>query len=478
MGLAPASVATPPLDVRAMLDATLDQTLTLHEAHINPAYAGVLRTIGFDQKWARGEGAYLWDDKGERYIDCLGGYAVFNVGRNHPVVRDALRQAMDLDLPNLLGIGAFRVSGLLAKELLAIAPGDALTKVFFCSAGTEANEAAIKFARAATGRARIVYCHRSYHGLSMGSLSVTGNSEFREGFGPLLADTTEVPFNDPAALERELARGDVAAFIVEPIQGKGVNLPADEYLREASRLCHLHGAKLILDEIQTGLGRTGRWFACEHFGAGVDWQPDLITIAKGLSGGYVPVAAVLMTERVNASVFSSMSNCSRIQTTFGQNDLAMVAGLAALHVLKHERIIENAASVGEHLMSGLRRVLGGFEMVKAVRGKGLMIGIEFQRPASMMLRMGWDALHKLDASLFCQAIIMPLMSDHRVIAQVAGHRLDVIKLIPPLVLSREDADEVVAAFAACVGACHQFPGPAWEVGKKLSGAAMKRFVTS
>ncbi len=478
MGLAWTGMGAPPLNVRAMLDAAQDDTLNLHEAHINPAYAAVLRTIGFDQKWVRGEGAYLWDDKGARYIDCLGGYAVFNVGRNHPVVRDALRQAMDLDLPNLLGVGAFRVSGLLARELLAVAPGEALTKVFFCSAGTEANEAAIKFARAATGRARIVYCQRSYHGLSMGALAVTGNPEFREGFGPLLADTTEIAFDDLGALERELARGDVAAFIVEPIQGKGVHMPDRAYLREASRLCGLHGSKLILDEIQTGLGRTGRWFACEHFGAGVDWQPDLITIAKGLSGGYVPVAAVLMTERIHASVFSSMSNCSKIQTTFGQNDLAMVAGLAALHVLRHERIIENAASVGEHLMSGLRRVLGGFEMVKEVRGKGLLIAIEFQRPASVLLRMGWDTLHKLDASLFCQAIIMPLMSEHKVITQVAGHRLDVVKLIPPLVLSRVDADEVIAAFAACVGACHRFPGPAWEVGKKLSGAAMKRFVAS
>ena len=467
------------LDVRGLLAGALDATVDLHEAHINPAYAAMLRTIGFDQKWVKGQGAYLWDEKGRRYIDCLGGYAVFNVGRNHPVVRDAIRQAMELDLPNLLGIGAFRVSGLLARELLAVAPGGPrgkLKKVFFCSAGTEANEAAMKFARAATGRSRIVYCERSYHGLSMGALAVTGSRHFREGFGRLLPDTTEIPFNDLGALERALSGGDVAAFIVEPMQGKGVHMPGAEYLREASRLCARHGAKLILDEIQTGLGRTGKWFACEHYGAGVDWQPDLVTVAKGLSGGYVPVAAVLMSDEANASVFASMNDCSKIQTTFGQNDLAMVAGLAALHVLRHERIVENAREVGAYLMAGLERALGRYEMVKAVRGSGLLIGVEFQRPTSLMLRMGWDALHKVDESLFCQAVVMPLMSDHGIVTQVAGHKADVIKLIPPLVLSRDDADEIIAGFEACVGACHQFPGPAWEVGKKLSGAALRRFV--
>ena len=165
---------------------------------------------------------------------------------------------------------------------------------------------------------------------------------------------------------------------------------------------------------------------------------------------------------------------SRIQTTFGQNDLAMVAGLAALHVMREERLVENARDVGEYLLHALRAALAPFEMVKEIRGKGLMIAIEFTRPRSLMLRMGWDMLHKIDPSLFCQAIIMPLMSDHRILAQVAGHRLDVIKLIPPLVLSRGDADEVVRAFEVCVRNCHQFPGPAWEVGKKLSGAALRR----
>lgn len=468
-----------PFDLVGLLRGHQRDSLELQERYINPSYAAVLRTIGFDARYVRGEGAYLWDDEGRRYIDCLGGYAVFNIGRNHPVVRDALRQAMELDLPNLPGVGTFRVSGLLAEELVRIAPGRELDTVFFANSGAEAIDAAIKHARIATGRSAVLYCQRGYHGLTIGALSINGNREFREGFGELMPGTREIAFNDLGALEAELKRGDVAAFVVEPVQGKGVNLASEGYLRGAQEMCRKHGALLIVDEIQTGFGRTGKMFACEHFGAGKgpeDWEPDILVVAKALSGGYVPVSAMICKRWIHSRVFSNMNECSKIQTTFGQNDLAMVAGLATLHVLREERIVENAAEVGNYLLSRLRERLSRFQMVKSVRGLGLMIAVEFGRPASMGLRAGWDLLHKLDQSLFCQAILMPLMADHRILAQVAGHRLDVVKLIPACVLSKEDADEIVAAFEATVGACHQFPGPAWEVGKKLSAAAVKRFV--
>jgi ornithine--oxo-acid transaminase len=466
-------------DLAGLLKAHERDALDLQERYINPAYAGVLKTIGFDARYVRGEGAYLWDDAGRRYIDCLGGYAVFNVGRNHPVVRDALRQAMEMDLPNLPGVGTFRTSGLLAQRLVEIAPGRELDTVFFANSGAEAIDAAIKHARLATGRERILYCTRAYHGLTMGALSINGNREFRDGFGELLPGTTEIPFNDLPALERELTAGDVAAFVVEPIQGKGVNLPAADYLRRAQAACRARGTLLVLDEIQTGMGRTGAMFACEHYGAGKAdgcWEPDMLVVAKGLSGGYVPVSALMCKRWIHARVFPNMNQCSKIQTTFGQNDLAMVAGLATLHVLESEGIVRRAAGVGTYLRDALRQRLSRFQMVKDVRGVGLMIAIEFGRPDSVRLRTGWDLLHKLDASLFCQAVVMPLMADHRILTQVAGHRLDVIKLIPPLVLSHADADEIIAAFETTVEACHTFPGPAWEVGKKLSAAAMRRFV--
>lgn len=469
-------------DLRSALDAH-PNALELFEQHVNPAFAAVLRTIGFDARYVRGQGAYLFDDRGNRYIDLLGGYAVFAAGRNHPVIRDALKQAMELDLPNLPGVGTWRLPGVLAQELIRRAPrdqrdGTGLDTVFFASGGAEAVDVALKHARAATGRDRFVYCHRSYHGLTLGALSVTGNHEFREGFGTL-GPSTEIPFNDPAALERELARGDVAAFIVEPIQGKGVNLPGEDFLRVASDLCRKHGALMILDEIQTGIGRTGAMFAGQHWGMGDagprGWCPDIMVIAKALSGGYVPVSAVLVKRAVHQKVFTSMSQCSRIQTTFGMNDLAMAAGLATLHVLEHERLVQNAAEVGDYLRDGLARTLSKYELVKDVRGKGLMIAVEFHKPRSFLLARAWDMLHALDPNLFCQAIILPLMSDHRILAQVAGHRLDVIKFIPPLVLTKADADEVIRAMDTCVGACSSPTGPVWEVSKKLSSAALKRF---
>ncbi len=459
-------------DLRALLGANGPRdALGLLEKHINPALAKVLKIIGYDVRFSRAQGAYLYDEQDNRYLDCLGGYAVFNCGRNHPTIRAAIKQAMDLDLPNLVKMGTPRLSGLLAQQLIDLAPAPGgLDTVFFTNSGAEGVETAIKFARAATGRSRIVYCKKAFHGLSLGALSVNGNAEFTEGFGPLLPLCTPVPFNDLAALENELAKGDVAGFIVEPIQGKGVNIPDDDYLPGAAELCRKHDTLLIADEVQTGLGRTGRMFACEHWAV----EPDILVIAKGLSGGYVPVGAVLYRRWIYKKVFSSLDRCVVHSTTFGQNDLAMAAGLATLHVLREEKLVENAAAMGHRLMTGLRALMDRYELLHDVRGKGLMVAIEFGPPKSLKLKMGWSLLHKLDASLFCQAILIPLLTDHRILAQVAGHHIDVVKLIPPLVVNAGDIDAVIAACDAVIGACHKFPGPVWEVGKRLSQQAMKK----
>jgi len=462
-------------DLKALLDARAHEMMDLHEQYINPAVTGVLKTIGFDATYVRGQGAYLFDDRGNRYIDCLGGYAVFACGRNHPVIRAAITQAMHMDLPSLPGVGLFRTAGLLAESLVKIAPGE-LGKVMFASAGGEAVDIALKMARIATGRTRIVHCARSYHGLTIGSLSVTGNPEFRDGFGPLLADVVEIPFNDLPAIEQALAGNNVAAFIVEPIQGKGVNIPHEAYLKSVADLCTKHGTIFIVDEIQTGMGRTGRWWASEHDGAGTTWQPDIMVIGKAMGGGYCPLSAVLCRDWIHTKVFPGMAQSAKIQNTFSMYDTGMVAALATLHVMRQERIVENARDVGAHLLAGLSAMVGKHEMVKSVRGRGLMIGVEFGRPSSLALKLGWDALHKLDANLFCQAILMPLMSEHKILAQVAGYKLDNIKLIPPLVLSKADADVVISAMNKAVASCHRFPGPAWEVGARLTAAAAKRFV--
>jgi acetylornithine/succinyldiaminopimelate/putrescine aminotransferase len=456
------------LDLKALLNEERGQLASLSEERINPSLCKVLKLLGYKSRYSRGEGAYLFDDVGNRYLDCLSGFGTFACGRNHPAIRETIKQAMDLDLPNLVAMGTASLSGLLARELTRIAPGE-LEMVFFTNSGAEGVETAIKYARAGTGKSRMLHCERAFHGLSLGALSVNGNAEFKESFGQMLGPVTSVPFNDLAALERELAHGDVAGFIVEPIQGKGVFLPDENYLPDAVRLCHKHKAVFIADEVQTGYGRTGKMFACEHWGV----APDILITAKALSGGYVPVGAVLSKRWIHDKVFSSLDQCFVHSSTFTENDLAMAAGLATLQVLREEKLVENAAAMGNALMSGIREVGQKYEMFREVRGKGLMLGIEFCPPTSLSLKMGWNLLHKLDASLFCQAMLIPLMTEHRVLAQVAGHHLDVIKLIPSLVVNWDDVAYLVAALDQVMGACHRFPGPVWEVGKRLAGAQLR-----
>jgi ornithine--oxo-acid transaminase len=456
------------LDLKALLTDERGHLALLSEERINPALCKALKVIGYNKQYVRGKGAYLFDEAGNRYVDCLSGFGTFACGRNHPAIRESLKQAMDLDLPNLVAMGVASLSGLLARELIQLAPGQ-LDMVFFTNSGTEGVETAIKYARAATGKSRIIHCKRSFHGLSLGSLSVNGNDEFKEGFGPMLEPVTAVPFNDLAALERELARGDVAGFIVEPIQGKGVFVPSDGYLPEAAALCRKHKAIFIADEVQTGLGRTGKMFACEHWGV----EPDILIVAKALSGGYMPVGAVLSKRWIHEKVFSRLDRCFVHSSTFTENDLAMAAGLATLTVLKDEKLVENSAAMGNRLAEKLRSVGSQYEMFSEVRGRGLMLGIEFKQPTSLTLKMGWNLLHSLDASLFCQAMLIPLLTEHRVLAQVAGHHLDVIKLLPSLVINEDDVDYLVGAFDQVMAACHRFPGPVWEVGKRLAGAQLR-----
>lgn len=459
-------------DLKAMLAGDAGMSLDLIEQHINPAFAKVLRIIGFDVKYTHGRGQYLYDEKGNEYLDCLAGYGTFACGRNHPVIRDALKQAMDLDLPNLPKMGAYRLSGLLARELIKIAP-EGLDTVFFTNCGALGIETAIKYARAATNRPRIVYCKKGFHGLSTGALGINGNDEFRAGFGPLDPNMTAIPHNDLAALEAELAKKDVAGFIVEPIQGKGVNMPSDDYLPGVHDLCKKYGTVYVDDEVQTGYGRTGKMWAAQHW-LKPGQSPDIMVTAKALSGGYIPAGAVLSKRWIHDKVFSSLDRCVVHSTTFGQNDMAMAAGLATLHVLREEKIVENAAAMGELLKQKLAALIDKYDLVKEVRGKGLMIAIEFGRPKGMMLRTQWDIIHKLDPSLFPQAILIPLLKDHRILAQTAGHHIDVIKLIPSLILTQKDVQHLADAFDTVVASCSKLSGPMWEIGKRLTSVQINR----
>ena len=439
----------------------------LHARHLNEQMVRVLRTIGFDKGFRRGSGSYLFDREGERYLDLLSGWGVFALGRNHPAVRDALSQVLAGEFPNLVQMDVSALAGLLAERLLRCVPY--LDKVFFANSGTESVEAALKFARAATARPGIAYCSHGFHGLTYGSLSVNGDEVFRAGFGPLLPECVEVPFNDLAALERALHSRRVAAFIVEPIQGKGVVIPDDDYLRGALDLCRRHGTLFIADEIQTGLGRTGRFLAIEHWGI----EPDMVLMAKSLSGGHVPVGAVLTRKWIFDKVFDRMDRAVVHGSTFAKNDLAMAAGLATLEVIETERLLDNATQKGARLMGALAELAPRHELVKSVRGKGLMIGIEFGAPRSLKLKASWSVLEAASTGLFCQLIVIPLFKEHKVLTQVAGHANYTIKLLPPLTISDADCAWIERAFAAVIADAHRVPGAIWSLGKTLVDNAMR-----
>ncbi len=462
------------IDIAQILAAQSGRNYQLHAEHINPRWAKALGIIGFDKCYERAEGAYLWDREGNKYLDTLAGYSVFNIGRNHPVVRNALTEFMAADYPSLVQIEAPLLSGVLAEELKRRV-GYGLDRVYFTSTGAEGVETAIKFARKATGRSEIVFASNAFHGLTNGALALNGAEVFRQDFGPLLPQCRRVPFNDVDALKEALSQGDVAAFMIEPVQGKGAAVVTDGYLREATRLCREAGTLLVSDEIQCGMGRTGHFLAIhEDEGA----EPDIVIISKSLSGGYVPVGAVLTREWVYDKVFNSLDRAVVHSSTFGQGSLAMVAGLATLSVLDDEKLMQNAKVQGDALGQGLAAMKDEFEFIHDIRWRGLMVGIEFAKPKSLKLKTAWATANKLNKDLFCQAITIPMLSDHNVLTQVAGNSMTTIKLTPPLTLTDADVAWFLDGFRDVMQRLHRFPGPAWEAVYRIARNAMQGGATS
>ncbi len=455
--------------VREILTERSREAMGLNDRYLNPQLGRIVRTLGYDRPWARGEGAYLIDEAGGRYLDLLSGYGVFAVGRNHPEVIDALESVMAAQTPNLPQLGVTLLSGALAEELLARAPASAAAMVP-ASSGTEAVEAAIKLARATTGRPRILYADHAFHGLTLGALSVNGNEEFREGFGPLLPGCDPIPFGDLGALERELASGDVAALVLEPVQGKGVNVPPPGYLAGAQERCRAAGTLFVCDEVQTGLGRTGKLFALEHWGL----EPDLICVAKALSGGLVPIGAVLASRAVMDAVFDGMERGVRHGSTFGGNDLAAAAGLATLRVLEREGLVERAERLGALLMELTRPLVDRYEVVREVRGLGLIWAIEFGPPSGIANRSVWGVTERAQPGLFSQLVTVPLFHEHRILTQVAGHRMNVVKALPPLVISEEEVRRFAAALEEVIVSAQRMPSAMTRLGwRTLRGATSR-----
>ncbi len=480
--------------VSEILATRAGEEMALNDRHLNPKLGRIVRTLGFDRRWARGEGAHLIDGDGRRYLDLLSGYGVFAIGRNHPEAIAAVRDTLAAQTANLPQLGVTLLSGVLAEQLLARAPGSVAAMVP-ANSGTESVEAAIKIARAATGRSRILCAEHAFHGLTLGSLSLNGDPIFREGFGPLLPECEAVPFGDLEALERALAAGaspaarrsrrrpsarppvrgggaggerDVAAFVIESIQGKGVNIAPEGYLRGAQRLCREAGALLICDEVQTGLGRTGRFFACEHW----DVQPDLICVSKALSGGLVPIGAVLVSRRAFDAVFDGMERAVRHGSTFGGNDLAAAAALATLRVIEREGLVARADRLGSLLLELTRPLVDRYEVVSDVRGRGLMWAIELGPPAGGARRSLWRAAERAQPGIFAQLIVGPLFHKHRILCQVAGHRMNVVKALPALVVEEDELRRFAAALESVVAQAERVPRAFARFGLDLGRRAM------
>jgi ornithine--oxo-acid transaminase len=454
---------TPLPTVAEILAARAGEELALNDAFLNPQMGRILRTLGFDRSWRRGEGAHLIDADGERYLDLFGGYGVFAIGRNHPEAIAAVEEVMAARTANLPQLGVTLLNGVLAEQLLARAPGSVAAMVP-ANSGTEAVEAAIKIARAATGRPRVLYAEHAFHGLTLGSLSLNGDDEFRAGFGPLLAGCDPVPFGDLDALARELEREDAAAFVVEPVQGKGVNLPPAGYLRGAQERCRGAGALFVCDEVQTGIGRTGRFLALEHAGL----EPDIVCLAKALSGGLVPVGAVLVSRDAFERVFDGMERAVRHGSTFGGNDLAAAAALATLRVLEREGLVARAEQLGALLLELTRPLVERYEVVREVRGLGLMWAIEFGPPAGRAKRSLWDAVERKQAGLFAQLVTVPLFHEHHILCQVAGHHMNTIKALPALVVEEAEIRRFAAALEETVAAAQRYPSSLARFGVRTS----------
>jgi ornithine--oxo-acid transaminase len=445
-----------------LVEARQTDQYDLHMKHISPHMARVQQIIGFDKLYTRGEGAYLWDVDGNRYLDLLAGYSVFNLGRNHPLIKQTMQEVLMLDRPNLVKMDCPLLVGLVAEELVKHMP-PGLDAIFFANSGADAVDTAIKFARCATKRSRVLFLDHAFHGLTLGTLAVNGGEAFKKGFEPLIPGTMMVLMNDLEALEKELSKGDVAAFLVEPIQGKGVYIPNDNYLPEAQRLCRKYGTQFICDEVQVGLGRAGKFLCCEHW----NLEPDMVTLAKSLGGGYMPVSAVLMRREIHDNVFGSLKRAQVHSTTFGQNDMAMAAALATLYVIDEEKIVERSATIGGKLLAKLSTMKEKHEMIADVRGKGLIIGIEFRPPSNLARKAAWTALEAAEKGLFTQLVVMSLMRDHHILTQVGGPGVNILKLLPPLIIGDEDVALIVEAFDSIMDQTRNLKSRVWATSAEL-----------
>lgn len=434
-----------------------------YSSHVNPQWVRLLELLQMHVQYTRCEGVELHTASGETVLDFLSGYCVHNLGHNHPKVISALHDELDRCGPAMLQSHVPELAGVLAEKLCTLA-GGRLSKVFFCSSGSEGVEAVIKFARAHTGRSGLLYCNGAFHGLTCGALSLMADSSWAQDFGPLLPGAECVPFNDLQELENRLATRQVAAFVVEPVQSEaGIRVPDPEYLQGAQALCHRYGSLFVLDEVQTGMYRTGPFLAAQHYQV----DPDMVVLAKALSGGLIPCGAVLMTDAIYRSIYSSLSRALVHTSTFSENGLAMRAALATLQACEEENLGNRTETLGVVLRQKLSQALTGFEMVAQVRGLGMLNGIEFQSPRSLKLKVPYEAFQIIHPAMFGQMVVMRMFRQHRVLTQLCGNNFAVLKVAPPLIISEAQIDTFVGAVREAMEFIHS-SGSFWRDALRLA----------
>jgi ornithine--oxo-acid transaminase len=460
-----------PLGIIDEVRARSAETLALASQHLDPSLVDVLSILGYDYDYTTARGSLIYDLDGREFLDFHSGEGFASLGHNHPDIRAVLKATLDEDLLDGVQIQYSPLAGMLAEALTARLPRS-LDAVFFGSSGAEMVDSAMKFARAATGRKEIVSTLGGYHGVTYGPLSIVGEDFFKEGFGPLLPGCRRVPHGDLDALEKVLKKRRVAAFIVEPIQGVGVNPPPPGYLQGVQELCRRYGTLFVLDEVQTGLARTGRWFALEHW----DLEPDIVTLAKALSGGFMPTGAMVTRREIFQKAVGTLERCYVQQSTYGRNRLSMAAGLAAVRVIERDGLVEHAARMGERLRDGLYSLRERYEMLDDVRGMGLMWGIELAAPSGRMAKVNWHLIHAASGGLFPQLVVIPLHRDHGVITMASGKN-DVVKLLPPLTVSAEEIDRFLTALDAVLADLHGSSSRNWGVVRDIATTTLRRHLS-
>jgi ornithine--oxo-acid transaminase len=456
-------------DFKDRIESFLTSSDNLSRRHVHPRLLKMFELGGMNKAFVRAEGQYLWDAEGERYLDLLAGGGVYFLGRNHPKINGALIDVLTMNLPNLCVVNASILGGMVAEKLLEHG-GSHFTKVVYANAGSEATEVALRFARQVTRRRRFLYVEGAFHGRSYGAISVCGFESMRKGIDPAMPTCTPVRRNDLAQLRRELKMGDVAGFIFEPVQGM-TGEPLDvSYLREAENLCEQHGTVLIADEIQCGLGRTGSWFVTREIGV----RPHIMTVSKTLSGGQVPVGAVLVNENVYDRVYSGFGTGLVYFSTFAENNLAMAAALATLEVLEETDAPAEAAMKGDHLLQSLRAMASRYDCIDRVVGKGLMITIYFKDSSSPGLLAQQKAMSAVDTGAFAAAVHVDLFKRQKIVAQIPGPGVNALKILPPVVCSEDDLNYFLGSFEDTIARFYGRQGPIVSLGRGLLETAAKK----